>query len=70
MLDNLNIKYSFFNKSVSPNAVMIVERFNKTIRHKIDQYLKEFETHKFIDILKDLLENYNNSTHSSTELTP
>ena len=32
--------------------------------------MKEFETHKFIDILSDLLENYNNSVHSSTKITP
>ena len=30
---------------------MIVERFNRTIRTKIDNYIKEYDTHKYIDVL-------------------
>lgn len=40
---------------------MIIERFNKTIRGRIDKYLKLNKTKRYIDVLQDLVDNYNNS---------
>ena len=31
-MDSHNIKYTFFDKATHPNSIMIVERFNRTIR--------------------------------------
>ncbi len=34
-MDTYKINLIVFDKSTSPNAIMIVERFNRTIRDKI-----------------------------------
>lgn len=62
-LDSKNIKFIIFDKELSPNAKMLIERFNKTIRGRIDKYLKLNKTKKYIDVLQDLVENYNTSEH-------
>lgn len=50
--------------------VSIVERFNKTLRNKIATYMRAKKTKVWIDVLSDLLENYNTSVHSTTGLAP
>ncbi len=49
---------------------MIIERFNRTIRDKINKYMIAYKTNRFIDVLPELVENYNNSIHSSIKITP
>jgi len=56
-----------FNKAKSPLATAIIERFNRTIRDKIDKYMKTYKTYKFNDVLKQLVLNYNNTKHSTTK---
>ena len=70
LMNDNSINLLIFDKSISPNAMSIIERFNLTIRNKIDNYMKTYNTKKFIDILPDLLENYNNSVHSSIKIEP
>jgi transposase InsO family protein len=48
----------------------IVERFNRTIRGLIMKYCTAYSTNRFIDALPLLVENYNNSKHSSIGSTP
>ena len=48
----------------------MIERFNRTIRDKITQYFDAYKTHKYIDIINKLVENYNNSYHSSINMSP
>lgn len=53
----------------------IVERFNRTLKEKMWKYftnkrISEKQTYKWIDILDDLMYNYNNSYHSSIKMTP
>lgn len=47
-----------------------VERFNRTIRDKITKYMKTFKTANWIDAIEKLLNNYNNSIHSSIKMAP
>ena len=49
---------------------MMIERFNRTIRDKINKYMMAYDTHQFIDDIKLLVENYNNTLHSSINMTP
>ncbi len=46
-----DINLVYFNKSSSPYAIMIVERFNKTIREKIKNYQLSYHTDRYIDKL-------------------
>ena len=48
----------------------IVERSIRTIRNLIKRYLTQNDTTKYIDVLDDLVENYNNTEHSHTRSKP
>lgn len=43
----------------------ICERFNRTVRDKIKKYMSAKRTLRFVDILPDLLKNYNSHPHST-----
>ena len=75
----------FFNQNVKKllekNGVMlytthndlkscVVERWNRTIKSKMWKYFTANHTRKYIDILPDLIEKYNNSYHQSIKTTP
>ena len=68
---NKNVKklielYSTENEEKSS----IVERWIRTIKEKMWKYFTDNNTYKYIDVLPDLVEDYNNTVHSSTKLTP
>src|SRR5579862_162023 len=48
----------------------IVERFNQTLKTKMWRYFTHRRTRKWIDVLPNLLEAYNNSYHRSIRMTP
>ncbi|GBL93091.1 Putative uncharacterized transposon-derived protein F54H12.3, partial [Araneus ventricosus] len=63
-----NIQW-FTTENVEIKAAM-VERFNLTLGNKIKLYLSENNTEKYIDVLDQLVKNYNNSYHRSIKMTP
>lgn len=48
----------------------VVERFNRTLKSKMWKYFTHTNSKKWIDILQDLVYNYNNSYHRSIKMTP
>lgn len=48
----------------------IVERFNRTIKDKMWRYFEFNNSFKYIDILDDLINSYNNTYHRSIKTTP
>ncbi|PRP73081.1 hypothetical protein PROFUN_16801 [Planoprotostelium fungivorum] len=50
--------------------VCIIERFNKTIKQKIAQYLSVYRTQRYIDALELITENYNHSYHHTIRELP
>ena len=48
----------------------IVERWIRTMKEKMWKYFTDKNTYRYMDILPDLVEDYNNTVHSSTKLTP
>ena len=48
----------------------IVERWIRTMKEKMWKYFTDNNTYTYINILPDLVEDYNNTVHSSTKLTP
>ena len=48
----------------------IVERWVRTMKEKMWKYFTDNNTYTYMDILPDLVEDYNNTVHSSTKLTP
>ena len=48
----------------------VVERWNRTMKEKMFKYFSANSTRKYIDILDKLVDQYNNTTHSSIGMTP
>lgn len=48
----------------------IAERFNRTLKNKIYYYFTKNNTKKWYDILPEIINEYNNTTHSSIKMTP
>ena len=48
----------------------IAERWVRTIKEKMWKYFTDNNTYKYIDVLPDLLEDYNNTVHSSIKMSP
>jgi hypothetical protein len=69
----LAARYGFkqvFSSSYSPQSNGCVERFNKTLKQLIRHRLVSSGTKKWIDVLPDLLANYNSAVHTSTGFSP
>jgi transposase InsO family protein len=49
---------------------MIVERVARTIQQRMYKYMTDNNTTKWYDVLDKLVENYNNSYHTSIKMTP
>ena len=58
--------YSTENEEIS----CVIERFNRTIKEKMFKYLSANNTRKYVDVLDLLVNQYNNSIHSSIKMTP
>ena len=48
----------------------IVERFNRTLKTKMWKYFTQVGNRKWINVLDDLVYNYNNTYHTSIKMTP
>ena len=48
----------------------VMERFNRTIKEKMFKYFSANNARKFVDVLALLVDQYNNTIHSSTKMTP
>ena len=48
----------------------IVERFNRTLKDRMYKYFTANDTKRGVDVLPDLVYNYNNSYHRSIKMTP
>jgi len=52
------------------SKAVFIERFNRTLKNKITQYMIENNTNKYHNVLNDIVDDYNNTIHSKTKLTP
>ena len=48
----------------------IVDRFVRTLRGMINKYMAMHNTTKYINVIDDLVENYNTSYHSGIKMIP
>ena len=48
----------------------VVERWNRTMKEKMFKYFSSNNTRKYIDILQNLVNQYNTTIHSSIKMTP
>ena len=48
----------------------VVERFNRTLKNKMWRYFTHTKTQKYIDVLDEMIDSYNNSYHRSISMAP
>ena len=48
----------------------IVERFNRTLRDKLSKYATKIGSRRYIDVLQNIIDSYNNTVHSTTKFAP
>ena len=48
----------------------VVERWNRTMKEKMFKFFTAKNTNKYIGVLDDFVERYNNTRHSSIKMTP
>ena len=66
-LTKINIElYHVFNEG----KACVVERFNRTLGEMIQKHLTSTNSSKYIDVLNQLLQDYNNKYHTSIKMTP
>ena len=67
LLEDNNIRYF---STQSDKKAAIVERFNRTLKAMMWKYFYSKGTHDWVDVLDDLVTNYNNTEHSSILMKP
>ena len=67
----LRIAYDVkYFSTYSKRKAAIVERFNWSLKTMMLKYFDAKNTHQWLDILDDLVKNYNNTKHKSIEMKP
>jgi len=69
LLDNLRIKH-ITSLPYKPSSNGQVERFNRTIKGMIKQYMAASNLHRYLDVLPKIVETYNNTYHTTIKSTP
>ena len=54
----------------APDKASIIERFNQTFKLRLYRYLFYNNTNRFIDVIDQIVDNYNNTVHSRTKFKP
>lgn len=69
---NLCVKnnINFFTSQDKKIKCSIVERVNRTLKNKMFKYFTANGTRKYIDVLQNLVNSYNNKVHRSIKLKP
>ena len=66
LIENEIEMYSTFNES----KAIVIERFNRTLKNKMYKYFTVNNTYKYVAVLPDLINEYNNHKHSTIKMTP
>ena len=64
--DNDIEMYSAFNEGKS----VVAERFIKTLKSKVYKHMTSIGKNVYFNVLDDIVDNYNNTYHSSTKMKP
>ena len=57
-------------ETYNETKAQIVERFNRTLKDRMYKYFTASNTKRWVDVLPDLVYDYNNSYHRSINMTP
>lgn len=48
----------------------VVERFNRTLKGKMWKYLTPVKSRRYVNVIQDLVQSYNQSSHRSIKMAP
>jgi len=68
MLRRRGIK--FYTSENEDLKASVVERFNRTLKTKMYRYFTYADTRRYVYVLDDLLQSYNNTYHRSIRMAP
>ena len=57
-------------EAINDTKAAIVERVNRTLKNKMYRYFRAENTVRYLDVLQDLVESYNNTYHRSIGMKP
>lgn len=60
----------FYRAYTAETKASVAERYMRTIKNKIYRYLTHHRTHRYLDVLQDLVHSYNETFHRSIGRTP
>ena len=64
-------KYGIHHYSIKTKMkASVVERFNRTLRQKLEKYFVRNNTKCWVDVLQQFVDNYNNTPHRSIGMAP
>ena len=72
VMKKYNVK-KFLNDPEAPNAknsMALIEQFNYTLLQKIKKFMTKTDSVRYINVLNDIISNYNNTVHSSIKQQP
>ena len=63
-------RINFYTTENDDVKASVVERFNRTLKTKMWKYFTFKGTHRYVDVLNDLLHSYNNTFHRTIKMSP
>ena len=60
----------FKTPTETPWKASVAERANRTIKTRIDRWMQHTKSKRWIDVFRQIVENYNNTPHSSHKMKP
>lgn len=66
--DDNEIRTYFFK--ADSHKLGIINRFHRTLKEKFTKYFNSVDTVRWVDVLDEIISNYNNTVHSSTHSKP
>ena len=57
-------------EAINDTKAALVERVNRTLKNKMYRYFRAENTFRYLDVLQDLVESYNNTYHRSIGMKP
>jgi hypothetical protein len=70
LIDYMGKDHTYIHYGATKNKAFFVERVQKTIKSLIFKYLHFNDTKRYIDVLNQIIYNYNNTIHSSINMSP
>lgn len=61
---------NFFVTNNPDVKASVIERFNRTLKVRMFRYFTYANSYRYVDVLNDLIESYNNRYHSSIKMAP